>query len=57
MEWSPGAESADAFIAANPQLLDARIMLTHYSAELLFAQEARAQFVEPDVDQIPGYDG
>jgi hypothetical protein len=45
--------SADAFIAANPALLDSRIMLTHYSAELLFSPEARAAFVQPDLDPIP----
>jgi hypothetical protein len=53
MEESPGAASADAFINANPLLLDAKIMLTHYSAELLFSSEARARFVEPDLDVIP----
>lgn len=53
MARSPGAASADAFIDANPRLLDAKIMLTHYSAELLFSPEARARFVEPDLDAIP----
>jgi hypothetical protein len=48
--------SADEFIAANPALLDARIMLTHYSAKLLFSDEARARFVEPDVERIPTHD-
>jgi len=28
-------------------------MLTHYSAELLFSPEARAGFVEPNLDPIP----
>lgn len=53
MARSPGAESADAFIDSNPRLLDAKIMLTHYSAELLFGPEARAGYVEPDIDPIP----
>lgn len=53
MERTPAAPSADAFIAANPVLLDSRIMLTHYSASLLFSPEARAQFVEPDLEAIP----
>ena len=53
MEISPSASSADAFIDANPILLDSKIMLTHYSAELLFSEEARARFVEPDLDRIP----
>lgn len=56
MERSTGADSADAFIDANPRLLDSKIMLTHYSAELLFSPEARADFVDPDKDPIPSYE-
>ena len=56
MELSAPAPSAEAFIDANPILLDSRIMLTHYSADLLFSQEARARFVEPDVDPIPRHE-
>ena len=33
--------SADDFIERNPQLLDTKIMLTHYSADLLFSDQAR----------------
>jgi hypothetical protein len=32
-------------------------MLTHYSAEVLFSPEARARFVEPDLEKIPRHDG
>ncbi len=53
MHRSPEASSADDFIARNPLLLDTKIMLTHYSAELLFSDAARAAFVEPDLDPIP----
>jgi hypothetical protein len=28
-------------------------MLTHYSASVLFSPDARAVFVEPDLDPIP----
>jgi hypothetical protein len=49
------SRSGDDFIARNPVLLDTRIMLTHYSADLLFSDEARAQFVEPNLDPIPRY--
>jgi hypothetical protein len=56
MEVSPGADNADGFIDANPALMDAKIMLTHYSADLLFSAEARAHFVDPDLKEIPGYD-
>lgn len=55
MEQSPPAASAEGFIAANPRLLDSKIMLTHYSADLLFSPEARAAFVEPDGSPIPRY--
>jgi hypothetical protein len=42
--------SADEFINENPELLDSKIMLTHYSAERLFSEEARRAFVEPDLE-------
>lgn len=45
--------SADEFIDRNPALLDSKIMLSHYSAEVLFSPEARGRFVEPDIEGIP----
>ena len=56
MERSPATGSAEAFIAANPELLDSKIMLTHYSAEVLFSADARQRFVEPDLSAIPRHD-
>jgi hypothetical protein len=53
MHRTPEASSADDFIASNRVLLDSKIMLTHYSAGRLFSDEARADFVEPDLDPIP----
>jgi hypothetical protein len=53
MQRTPSAESADSFIDQNAKLLDPRIMLTHYSRDVLFSDEARGQFVEPDLDPIP----
>jgi hypothetical protein len=53
MDRTPATASAESFIAANPRLLDSKIMLTHYSAEVLFSADARARFVEPDLDPIP----
>src|SRR5882672_6469465 len=50
MHRVPESDSADDFIAGIPELLDSKIMLTHYSAELLFSPEARAGFVEPNLD-------
>jgi hypothetical protein len=52
MDRSPSASAAD-FIAKSTVLLDSRIMLTHYSPDVLFAPSARASFVEPDLAPIP----
>jgi hypothetical protein len=41
------------FVAKNPELLDSKIMLTHYSARVLFSADARESFLEPDLDPIP----
>lgn len=56
MERPGSAASADEFIAANPELLDSKIMLTHYSVDTLFSPQAREQFVEPDLDPIPRHE-
>ena len=56
MEISPASPAADVFIEDNPTMLDTKIMMTHYSAELLFSEEARARFVEPNLDQIPRHE-
>jgi hypothetical protein len=55
MHRCPTAFSSDDFIAREPMLLDSRIMLTHYSTDLLFSDKARAAFVEPNLDPIPRY--
>lgn len=52
MNRSTSKSSAD-FIAKNQELLDSKIMLTHYSASVLFSSDARTSFVEPDLDPIP----
>lgn len=56
MEISAASASAEAFIGMNPVLLDAKIMMTHYSAGLLFSDEARSAFVEPDLEEIPRHE-
>lgn len=48
--WS---ESADDFIDQNPLMLDSKIMMTHYSTDVLFSDQARQSFVEPNLDPIP----
>ena len=52
MSRGPATSAAD-FISRNPRLLDTKIMLTHYSAEVLFSDGARTGFVEPNLDPIP----
>jgi hypothetical protein len=52
MNGSSSTSSAD-FMAKNQVLLDSQIMLTHYSASVLFSSDARGSFVEPDLDPIP----
>jgi hypothetical protein len=52
MNRSTSTSSAD-FIAKNQVLLDSKIMLTHYSASVLFSPDARSSFMEPDLDPIP----
>ena len=52
MDGSTSTSSTD-FIARNQELLDSKIMLTHYSASVLFSPDARVSFVEPDLDPIP----
>jgi hypothetical protein len=53
MSHSTRHECAASFMEANPVLLDSKIMLTHYSAEVLFSPEARRSFVRPDIQSIP----
>lgn len=53
MAESTPCGSASAFIAANPRLLDGKIMLKHYSAEALYSPTARSSFVKPDIRAIP----
>jgi hypothetical protein len=50
---SADALSADEFIDKNPEMLDKKIMMAHYSAEILFSKEARATFVQSNLDPIP----
>lgn len=53
MESVEPCSGFDEFIARAPVLLDTKIMLSHYSAEVLFSDEARAGYVEPDLAPIP----
>ena len=52
MARSPSASFAE-FLAKSEPLRDSKVMLTHYSAEVLFSPTARASYVEPDLEAIP----
>lgn len=53
MAQSPDTTSAARFIEHHPKLLEAKIMLTHYSEDTLFSDAARSTFIEPDLEPIP----
>lgn len=53
MAETAACDSADELIDRNPRLLDPKIMLSHYSAEVLFSPSARTRFVSPDIQTIP----
>ena len=53
MNNTDSSESADGLIEKNTVMLDSKIMMTHYSAEVLFPEQARLTFAEPNLDPIP----
>lgn len=53
MERAGSTSSADDFLSKSAVLLDSKIMLTHYSKDVLFSAAARERFVEPDKVLIP----
>lgn len=53
MDRAGSTDSAGDFLSKSGALLESSVMLTHYSKEALFSPEARASFVEPDLDPIP----
>lgn len=55
MNRSDYCQSTNDLIENNPTLLNSKIMMTHYSAKLLFSDEARKAFIEPNLDPIPRY--
>jgi hypothetical protein len=48
-----GADSFQAFIDRNPDLLDSKLIQHFYSRELLFSAPARASWTAPDLRQLP----
>ena len=53
MSINQQSDSSHEFIEQHPEMLDSDIMLTHYSAEVLFSEEARGRFVSPNLEPIP----
>tara|TARA_R110001599_G_C12269168_1_gene661188 strand:- start:6082 stop:6513 length:432 start_codon:yes stop_codon:yes gene_type:complete len=53
MESAGNSKSANNFIENNAVMLDSKIMMTHYSAQVLFSEQARRVFIEPNLDPIP----
>lgn len=53
MQQSPAMSSASAFLEAHPVLLNKNILLSHYSHDLLFSDQARKRFIEPDLNPLP----
>ncbi len=49
----PGADFEE-FLAANPDLLDRQRLLRHYSPDLLASARARAAWLAPNLEPIPG---
>lgn len=53
MQNSPEINSADEFIKLHPALLNKDLLLSHYSHELLYSDQARKKFVQPDLNPFP----
>jgi hypothetical protein len=51
--WRSPAESFNAFLAANSELLDTRLPYRYYSPAALDSTTARATLVEPDISPLP----
>lgn len=56
MAESAGCDSATAFVARHPRLLDRTLIREHYSEELLFSPRARQEFVQADLRAIPDHE-
>ena len=48
------AESFDQFVAENSALLDRRLLERHYSPGLISSDQAREDWVKPDLRSLPG---
>jgi len=53
MQQSHPLASSEAFLKENPVLLNKEILLSHYSEDRLFSEQARVQYLEPDLNPFP----
>lgn len=53
MHSSAPSTDFENFISKNEMLNDKDIMFSHYSREVILSDEARADFVSPDIEHIP----
>lgn len=53
MQRAGNTAGSDDFLERSGVLLDSKVMLTHYSREVLFGDDARRAYVEPDLEPIP----
>ena len=53
MDTAGPTTSFEQFLETGGSLLDQEIMGTHYTPDLLWSEEARCKFVEPDLLPIP----
>ena len=56
MSKTPSSCSFDAFLKGNEIMLDSKIIMSHYSEELLNSELARKEFAEPDREPIPRHE-
>jgi hypothetical protein len=53
MQRAGDTTGSEDFMLRSSVLHDPKVMLTHYSANVLFGDEARRRFIAPDLDPIP----
>ncbi|MCA9032571.1 MAG: hypothetical protein KDA66_17270 [Planctomycetaceae bacterium] len=46
-------ESSSEFCDAHPELMTKRVLLDYYSRDYMMSAEAKAEFVTPDIQQLP----
>jgi hypothetical protein len=50
---SSQATTFEGFLADNPGLLDRSLLERHYTRDLLFSDDARSGWIEPDLRELP----